>query len=184
MKIALLGAPGSGKSKLAEDLARKVSAYVIDGYVKDIEGEYGIPVEHFLGSYISNIHVASYRILQESHAAEYGRVITCGTIIETLIYQVMWTRLAWEVNRDPDNQIRGEIALGLLASLLRDTWDYDFAYYLPSNGKGDEREWLIKEVNINIPVALQEFGIDYKTIGLEFTTRDAAREIIESTKTE
>lgn len=159
MKIALVGAPDSGKTALAERIAEaaqdKIVFDILDGYVERYADETNIAVGHF-ASYITNLSVAFERLRQEDlKAALVGKsdgdedlnLITCGTAIDSAIYASLVGSVA--AAHAPEDRKRSEFArtsttMHAFGMLIADTWDYDLTFYLPyTNEYRDEHagEW-------------------------------------------
>lgn len=161
MKIALLGAPGSGKTKFAAKLAtayandvptsfrvldaRKnnkpgMKPKVIDKYVdKLVETtgfEYGIHA-----TYPQNFQILFQRWTLEQVAANQGYdTITCGSIYETILYTAIRfnSESMVQVNSSKDNlesELMGRAAMQALGTFEQTTTGYDLLFFLPYDGK-------------------------------------------------
>jgi energy-coupling factor transporter ATP-binding protein EcfA2 len=136
MKIGLIGAPGSGKSKLARALAKTSPYTVVDNYVDRLRKQDGLAYGGF-GNYMDNIQVAFKRRELETKAAHSGaNTITCGTIVDTNVYAFLWTDLVTtDRNLIPLEHQRVETAMKTFGMLYAHLFDYDFAFYLPYVGE-------------------------------------------------
>lgn len=163
--IALIGAPGAGKSALAQAIIQKVEAtyprcgtcplpaLVVDGYADETKnvGEYEIGLN---GGYMANIDIAATRYRHERVAAhqEPKYMITCGTIVETATYlaqgfeRTLAIRQTEEDKQDEAKRFQG--CTGMLAVLYMDTFKYDQAFYLPSPAKPEDERWEKWERNL------------------------------------
>ena len=139
MKIGLVGAPGAGKTKFSEELKKIIidegfleDITLIDGYVDELRlntlleyGEYG--------DFVDDLQVVFKRREWELGWADYN-AITCGTVLDSVVHNFVRT------DHTPRN--RRELAvhttrLKTIAStfglLYTETWDYDYAFYLPTD---------------------------------------------------
>lgn len=171
MKVALLGAPGSGKSKLAARLARRLNTKgplwdppaprpggqwkVIDDYVGKVTPDAGPIFDRSV--YPINIQIASQRwILERQAASKHQSTITCGTIFETIIYAAAH---GLTLNRIPDESLffeEAEISKQMMesfATLAMITFDYDALFYLPHPGE-TEKTWN-SVINAKLPEVLE-----------------------------
>lgn len=141
MRIALIGTPGSGKTDLAasieaELLTRDKTVSVIDGYAPAFQTARNIAIGP-MGDYIVNLSIALDRYHEERLAAQTDNdyVITCGTLIETAVYQAMQfaalNTIASEETR-ADLAPRVDATLRMFAVLYVDAFKYDTACYLPA----------------------------------------------------
>lgn len=161
MKVALLGAPGSGKTRVANALARKLGKNwrVVDGYVDRLAETTGWPygADVSFDSYRQQLEVVSQRWVLEDQASHRGHhTITCGSIFESIIYTSAFsTRLAQM--EDEAQLIRENFATQCIMSLLgvmatRD-FDYDALFFLPLESP-TPGEWS-SVVNAKLPEVLE-----------------------------
>lgn len=187
MKVALLGAPGSGKTKIAGRIARRLNTeakswVVVDGYVDNLrkrtDRQFG-PVSDLE----DNLMVLSERRIKEDEAVlKQLHTITCGTIYETVIYSAAQSMLipgladeGWMLE---ETQI-AQITMQALGILERRTFDYDALFYLPLH-KDPEAEFTWDDV---VDAKLGEVleGFNRLAIVLDGTDRqkvDRATEVI------
>jgi hypothetical protein len=131
MKIAVLGAPGSSKSKFADALADLLMDQtgrpwgIIDDAVPELRHdtgqEYGM-----LGNHIDDLQVAFKRREFELVIRDQD-FITVGTILDTAAHN--FARV--EVVKDeeaPLTQIKLQAIAATFGMLYTDTWDYDYAF--------------------------------------------------------
>lgn len=148
MKIAILGAPGSGKTELAEALANKFETGptgIVDGYVDRLSDENDLVYGHAAG-FTGNLQVAFERIraeqLSDAHHTGINRRITCGTLVETILYTRLYAEGRFKVA--PRSELQREMTRGLNTSaiygqLVWDTWRYDHVFINPyTEAKAEE----------------------------------------------
>lgn len=167
MKIALLGAPGSGKTKIARALSKELSEFgpfkIIDNYVPKLERRFDFAYGHF-ASYVPNLSVALERIGLENAAGE--NFITCGTIFETISYLSLHITVA---NRfAPEGQLelaRAGATMSALGMMVADTFNYDYAFRLPYKKPQDDWDG---DLDVLIPQILEEFYYYVSPLDLTF----------------
>lgn len=138
MKIGIIGAPGSGKTDLAvgikDALTGKCDFDIVDDYVPVLSAATGNAYGHF-ADYIGNFQVAFERLTTEqrvSGTADQTDTITCGTVVDSLIYAAMYSQLAVRTPRDQRAEFaRVSTAMSMFGMLVHDTLDYDLLFYLP-----------------------------------------------------
>lgn len=147
MNIALIGAPGSGKSELGQRLVESLGGHnternvaLVDNYVQAVERKAMIAVGP-LSDYLGNMFVALERYGQERRKRDWAETtITCGTLIETAVYMAMHFVSLANILDDAGKSAAGpqmEAVLRMLAVLYNDIFTYDYAFYLPPR-QGDE----------------------------------------------
>lgn len=138
MKVALLGAPGSGKSVFARKLARAMARdegyskpVIVDGYVEDLQEKTGYAFDY--GSpYTQNLQLLFHRWTLEQMARLKGDSITCGTIYETFIYCAINGLIMSDLKpNDPEENIKSRTAMTTLGMLETMMYDYEAIFYLP-----------------------------------------------------
>lgn len=138
MKIGIIGAPGSGKTDLAagikDALTGKCNFDIVDDYVPALSAATGIAYG-FFANYIGNFQVAFERLTTEqrvSGSADQTDIITCGTVVDSLIYTAMYSQIASRQARDQRAEFaRVSTAMSMFGMLVHDTLDYDLLFYLP-----------------------------------------------------
>src|ERR1700746_118260 len=94
MKIALIAAPGSGKTAVAKRAMNKLNKNpqweskwkVIDGYVEQLSKRTGLPFGE-VSTIPHNLAVITDRWVREGEAMHRGfHTITCGSIYESFMY--------------------------------------------------------------------------------------------------
>jgi adenylate kinase family enzyme len=158
MKIALIGAPGSGKTDLAKKLAEKYDANILDDYVENIGKESNLAMAD-QASYIGNLYVILRRIAMERWLIEKEpdkNLITCGTLVESSIYATVEAlRYQTEVH-----QVRIIEFMKMLGLIIQDTWDYDHAFILNLDEDADS-ESVAGNIDASIFMAVNSFGLHY-----------------------
>lgn len=138
MKIAIVGAPGSGKSELAVEIEKLLQSKcssckiaIIDDYIDDIGREVDLAMDGQT-TYVGNLYAMLGRFTLERKAESEGakHVITCGTMVDTGVYATRkaveeQTQLAWIQNTN---------FMNIMGSLVRDTWRYDHVFVLSLDG--------------------------------------------------
>jgi hypothetical protein len=155
MKIGILGAPGSGKSEVASRIARNLNREhngrwrVIDGYVQrlgDRTGrDYGRDAD-----YPHNVQIMAERWTLEAEALHQGySTITCGTMIETLIYSAL---IDLTTLHDPDRLHYAQTSMGFLGYMEDQTFNYNALFWLPFDEPtaSEQHSWEAV-VNAKIP---------------------------------
>lgn len=174
--IALLGAPGSGKTRLAEAIGDEyirndgcedcnTPVVVVDGYAQAVRdrGQYEIGLR---GGYMANISIAveRYNAERAAYHEQYKTVILCGTIIETSVYLSQNFEAMMKVATSDEDKLqtaqRIEGTVKMLAVMYMDTFRYTKAFYLPTLSPPEDERWMIFERNLqaafnayNAPVA-------------------------------
>lgn len=121
MRIALIGAPGSGKTEIAKALAKEFNLKVIDGYAEAWSKRTGMVVG-FSAGYPHSLSVALDRVFLE--AKEEDNFVTCGTSIDSLMYMAM-------SSLKTPNQIefaRAKSYMEIIGTLFYDFWNYDHVF--------------------------------------------------------
>jgi hypothetical protein len=148
LKIAILGAPGSGKTELAEALANKFETGptgIVDGYVDRLSDETDLVFGHAAG-FTGNLQIAFERIRAEQLSDAYHlgvpRRITCGTLVETILYTRLYAEGRLKVAPRSElshEMIRGQNTSAIFGQLIWDTWRYDHVFINPySEAKAEE----------------------------------------------
>lgn len=168
LRIGIIGAQGSGKSKLSRALAKESESLlghkpvVVDNYAQKLQRDTGLALGMF-ATYSENFMVAGARHAAEYKAINTGKsVITVGTMIETFLYGVMTSDA--EMQRfDPQGAMQvasaGMTGLGVF---FGETFDYDAVIYLPYVEKKGYNQWSklfdshIESVafNFSVPISI------------------------------
>lgn len=174
-QFALIGAPTSGKSKLAQELVSKLpnDTLVVDDYVAEIEADSDLVMGKY-ATYIGNLYVVMGRYSKERQAlaSKPSHVITCGTLIESSVYA---TLQAVEGQTDA-HWIRISNYMNILGSIYQDTWRYRKTFYLPLQKPDPNSEEA--QIDISIRMAIAAFGVD--AINLDGTLEEKTTTAFES----
>jgi hypothetical protein len=165
MKVALLGAPGSGKTAVAKRARTQLNKTdpwkVIDGYVERLTLRTGLPFGE-LSTIPHNLAVITNRWVLEAEAQRDGlNTITCGSIYESIIYSTFSTMFVGSIEGEMlyDDRYR-DVMMHALGAIEGSTYDYDAIFWLPWTQEHYEQEtgtWA-SVVNAKIPEALDGFG--------------------------
>lgn len=172
-RIALSGAPGSGKTDLANTLrdARADHTFVLDQYVEGLRDRTGWSYGYY-GGWVANLNVALTRLTQETRESLFALdyfdegndeilQVTCGTLVDTIAY----TATTMNVNHvdlvDAGNDDYRRVAntMTILGMLVHDTWPdhYDLTFYLETSSEDPLDQHLGRE----ILAAFETLGIPY-----------------------
>jgi nicotinamide riboside kinase len=161
--IALIGAPGSGKTVLANEIAKQLDGpvTVVDGYVQKTQKEMDLALGGY-ATYFGNLAVALNRVGAEREAIK-GKpdyVITCGTHIETIVYSSISAYFEQRENPEANDLHleRTSIFMRFLGMLSNDTFGYAHVFLLPLPDPKDE---FAKRVHEEILMAVDTFGVEY-----------------------
>lgn len=151
MKVALLGAPGSGKTKVGASLVRRLnhefprSFRLADCYVDALTHETG----HTFGgdltydAYRHNLQVLAQRWVIEDKWTHRGfHTITCGTIFESMIYSAAYSTRLHTITDEQllmEESYSAQVFMSMLGVMAARTFDYDALFYLPL--EGDSTPW-------------------------------------------
>jgi hypothetical protein len=166
-RIALLGIPGSGKSRLAaairDELIRNdgqgcgdcnTPVEILDDYAYDVrdKAQYAIGLE---GGYMANVSIGIERYNRERdfyHEVQPKTLIVCGTVIESSVYLAQHFERSLPLQNTDEEKIqeaqRLESTVKMLAILYMDTFSYEKAFYLPSTTAPGNERWLTFERNL------------------------------------
>lgn len=145
MKLAILGAPGAGKSDFAHDLADKLEEagekpfMLIDFVVEDLRRVTGLEFGGF-GSHIDDMQVVFKRREEELELSFYDNgnmnTITVGTVLDSTAHCFVRAEDPAHNRKElfTSNERLRAIA-ETFGMLYTDTWDYDYAFYLPYKGE-------------------------------------------------
>lgn len=161
MKIALIGAPGSGKSAVATKIAKELEGKtkIVDKYVEGLETKTGFAFGR-LATIPQNFQVVFDRWTREQTAAKsYDNVITCGTVYETTIYTAIHAHQSQTTEKDMLKHLEAQAAMQVLVNVEQTTLEYDLLFYLPYDPKsalaaGHSYDTL---VNVKIPEVLDGY---------------------------
>jgi hypothetical protein len=180
VKIAIIGAPGSGKTDVAVALADKFPTgptALVDGYVEELGNVTGFAYGHATG-FTGNLQIAFERLRAEQYARQNDRIITCGTLIETVLY----TRLYAEgrINAAPNEEIIRELnrannTAALYGQLIWDTWRYDYVFInrLPEAKRDDSWTSILDS---DLVPGLEAFFIEHQVLKSEASVDEKAKQ--------
>jgi hypothetical protein len=170
MKIAILGAPGSGKTEVAGALADKFgNSYtaIVDEYVDKLSVETNVAFGH-VGGFLGNLQVAFERLRCEQMADTYNadHIITCGTLVETTLYTRLYAEARVEVA--PKDEIHRELARATNAAMMYgqlvwDTWRYDYVFVNPLPEEKVDDSWD-SILNNDLISGLEAFFIQHQVL--------------------
>lgn len=170
MKVALAGAPGSGKSALAHGIQQhfEQDVFIVDDYVEHFQVDQGW-VCGILGGWIANLSIALRRLEMEDRdrrsliIGENPAYITCGTLVDTTAYAAATMSVH---HRDAmisnDDYVRVSNTMHVLGMLFHDTWPgrYDHVFYLPTLDPDSVHQYLAREID----AALNTFEVPYHVL--------------------
>lgn len=204
MRIAIIGAPTSGKSDLAKSMARALNKdsqtkfredhpdvtykgkiktdwdwKVIDDYVADMAERTG----HTYGpgaGYVENVSIMSYRWLLEDEMAKKGyNTISVGSIYETFTYAAM---LNTDLPSDEQAMIAQRTVVTVMMNffhLMEPAGRYDHVFFLPWQDREHEHSWHAV-VNAKLPDILTASGVT--ATALTGTKRENLRDALKITR--
>lgn len=138
MKIAISGPPGSGKSKLARDIAQELDIKAVVGYSELLQKNTDLALGPW-ATYSENMMVAGTRMAKERSAGQ--DYIVSGTILDTITYAMMKTDIPTrsgplDIGRVETLAEGGIKGLGIIYA---ENWDYDLSFFLPYTGTTRKR---------------------------------------------
>lgn len=133
MKIGIIGAPGSGKTELAEQIAKEKNLQVVDGYAERWSERTGLTIG-YTGGYAHSLGVALERIFDENKLGD--DFVTAGTTVDSLMHMALVSLK----NPNKVEFIRAKTYMETIAMLYYDFWLYDhvFVCRLPQQEVKDE----------------------------------------------
>lgn len=194
MRIAITGAPGSGKSELAQIIHDEIvkgdidcqkchtPVAVIDDYAGPTSDRYDLAMG-VQGDYLVNLAIAFERIALERHAVNTNKtIITVGTLLETSVYQALSFEGRSEFKDLPGEQEdfarRVEATLKTLACLYVDTFHYDHVFYVQPLGDPQHDEDMLRVFDRNLQSAFHAFFLTPVTP--LYTDPDISREEVQA----
>lgn len=146
MKVALLGAPGAGKTRFANKLASRLNEQndfrtpwkTIDGYVPKLAKRVGHPFGPIFNrlAFPCQVQVVAERWTLEDEALRRGyNTITCGTIYESVIYasaQAIPIPYLGDERMIVEESLIATRMVESLSMLSDIRFDYDCMFYLPA----------------------------------------------------
>jgi len=158
MKIALVGVPKSGKTKLAKEL--KGDRTIIDNIPQKFQRQTGVLVGLDADARV-NTALASLRWVEQLKAGD--NYIATTTILDSIFYSV-WAMGAYEFSQnhtfeDLFNQPYYFTSTYLM-DYFRKSWDFDKTILLPYKGK--DEQWVVRE-GIYRSI-LEKYDISFETL--------------------
>lgn len=146
LRIAILGAQGSGKSVFAQKLAtalraqkgerKKQTVKVVDNYVQHLQKTTGYAFDIF-ATYPQNYQILFERWTKEQEAEHAGCdiLITVGSLYETVLYTALRVNSDIVLKEDPSVQLQGRAAMEMLGVTQSLIATHDLLLFLPYDGK-------------------------------------------------
>jgi hypothetical protein len=154
LKIGLIGAPGSGKTELAEALSNELNIGVIDEYVGAVEHRLNYVLGRY-ATYVGNLAVMMERFACEREVGD--DYIVCGTPVDTVTYMAASSYFGGHEGW----QMRSASSLAVAGCMVDDMWEYDHAFYLPGGSAVENEDNYLKGIEDELPSALKAFDIDF-----------------------
>lgn len=159
MRVALVGVPGAGKSRIARKLEKEFGFPVIDGYVDRLESR----IDKSLGfnaDFIPNLGVVYDRLFREWEVLkDEDSYILCGTILESACYTAMWASDTFGLAPDPMSHRQAINAfMDTLGVITVENWGYDLVFYLPAPQDASDLE---QRLDFSIRDGFAMLGIDH-----------------------
>jgi len=156
IRIAIVGAPGSGKSAFAKALVaelkeRDKSVRLVDGYVQKLQKKTGYAFDIF-ATVPQNLQILFHRwtLEQEAEKAGCDILVTAGSLYETILYGAM--RINSDAVLQPKDktlQVHGRVGMetfGMIQSLIA---THDLLFYLPYTEKQIAKKGRSYDVAVN-----------------------------------
>jgi hypothetical protein len=166
MKIGIIGAPGSGKSKFAKDLGKAYDLAIVDNYVQHLKDNTNLELGYW-ASYSENFMIAGVRMAIEHR---YKNAITAGTILDTILYcaikhdiisyQNETVRQAAQISE----YAKVNSAMNGMGMMYTESWLYDLAFYLPLEEQAVSKDSLNIVIDNEIPNLLEVFNAPVITL--------------------
>jgi hypothetical protein len=160
MRIAIIGAPGAGKSDLANRLAPYLKLHKVDNYIDKLEKKTGIAMG-YLADFVPQLMCAAERIEAEYYQMQrYSEdYVLCGTTVESVAYIAIRAVDSLQYTEDKHAATARAQAAIDAATLLLEHWNYDHVLYLPLS-QSHEDDWD-KRLDRSIQEALAMLSIDH-----------------------
>lgn len=162
MKIALLGPPEAGKTKVARALGKRFGLKVVDNYVQRLQKASGLALGPW-SSYSEHFMVAGVRQAEELKAGDER--ITVGTHLDTLAYAALHSDVVLNRSRQAlqDSYEDAQAAMKGLALIFGQNWDYHFSFHLPYSPDEVRAKGRVWETSLNAAYdsILETFPVPY-----------------------
>lgn len=177
MRIAILGAPGAGKTKLARRLAKEFDLTLVDGYTQRLQRSTDLALGPW-ATYRENYMVAGARLAAEAKVKD--NYVVVGTVIDTITYAIVKTDLARQQTAEGFREMyqHAQQAMGGLSAIYREWYPYCPAFWLPS----DSQESWVAALNAAYPPVLEAYNPDFTYLLPEGTLNDRTDIAIEATR--
>lgn len=178
MRVGLIGAPKSGKTRVANAMAARLdkeSWKVVDKYVDRLAKRTGLPYD-YQADFPGNVSVMCERWNAEHEALKgYPNIITCGTLYETLAYTLAIEFPQPQSEAEMVAQVQYlDVNYRFLGAMEDTTTNYDLLFYLPYKEKQSTWHGIIDQ---KIPDILEtEFRRAYTLTG---TTKEKVNAALE-----
>jgi energy-coupling factor transporter ATP-binding protein EcfA2 len=138
-RIAVIGVPGSGKTKFASSLKRALPEYnfsILDGYAEKLQQKLNMSLG-VEATYLPNVHISSVREQEiRKMILEDKDFIVCGTMFDTLCYAGFHAEMIANASGSVDEKngvlMREITAAQLFAYLTIDSFvSFSHIFYLP-----------------------------------------------------
>lgn len=183
MKIAILGAPGSGKSgfasKLMAELNTKPKRFgnyrVVDKYIDKLQKQTGFNLQGASATIPQNFQILFERWTAEQKAALGGNnIIVCGSIYESILYAAI--RVNNEVMREvPGATSTARATMQGLAMIEAEISDHDLFFYLPLKDKVKEQKGKSYDTVVDEKLPEVVSGYFKELIGLTGTDKEKVK---------
>jgi hypothetical protein len=148
MKVCVIGAPKSGKTKFAKKLASEKQIHLIDNLPQKYIKKTGLALGH-ISDYRVDIMFMSNILENEYKYKDQGYVITSSPLY-TLAHFVFKANFI----NDEEKMVRILWPSALVNQVINDSLWYDEIYYLPYKGKD--------EINAQIDKSIRQVFFDQK----------------------
>lgn len=186
MRIALLGAPGAGKTEVAKALARNLTRdglpvggkwKVIDGYVDRLSARTGTTYGPYAG-YLQNLQILCERLTLEDEAINQGySIITCGSIYDTLTYTLLLNVVPPADETARLSQAEVSYLFMSVFGLIEPSILYDRLFYLPLS---EQEHSMHGVISAKIPDVLS--SLNRQATILTGTRREQVRDALKVTR--
>jgi hypothetical protein len=162
--ILLVGAPGSGKTDLAFDLATALDQgeefySIVDEYAEDVRDQSNLAIGPYAG-YIGNFLIAAERLKREvGHFKRGEPYIVCGSLVETIVY---FSVNGTSTPTDAVSYRKINTFMQMLGMTLVDMYAYGVCLYLPV--PEDHENFLLSQ---EIGTALSTLQVPYARLSEE-----------------